>query len=281
MANSELPNSTPPHWAALAQRWALTGCPLRPTAPDLEGYQRFANTWIESHPTAPRVLLLGVTPELYQLPWPPARDFLAVDHTPAMLTHVWPGKPDEVCNANWTDLPLPTASRDIALCDGGLHLLDQAQDRETVVARLHDVIAPGGLVIIRLFMLPDSPESPSDVLSALLNRQIPNLNILKLRLGMALQSSSEAGDRVSLATVWKVLREAGGDWETLAPRIGWELDHLSVIDTYRDSPAHYAFTSLSDSLALFCSGGRFELIGKHTPDYPLGERCPVIALTRL
>ncbi len=278
-SNSGDPTKLPPsHWPAMARCWAQIVPPLRPTVPDLIGYRRFAEQWSHLH-GPPRVLLLGVTPELYHLPWPPERDLLAVDNTRAMLDLIWPGLPQETFQANWTELPFPSASRDLVLCDGGMQLLAHPHDQRRLVERLHEIISPGGRCLIRLFSPAEPKEPVSTVLDDLMSGQIANLSILKIRLGTAMQESPAAG--VELATIWRTLRNAGGDWETLARRIGWSIDQLSVIDTYRDSAVRYHFLTARDAERLFCADGKFLLIGTHLPDYPFGKRCPVLAFERI
>lgn|SRR5690606_13502793 len=265
------------HWEGMALAWEHAGSPLRPATEDVEVFQRFANEWIERR-RVPRVLLLGVTPELYRLAWPEGRDFVAVDRTPTMIERVWPGRADEVVRAGWLDLPLPPASRDLALCDGGLHLLDYPRGQQTLADRLHAVVAPGGRVILRLFVPPENPESAEEVLADLSAGRIANLNLLKLRLGMALQGSPESG--VAVKSVWAALHEAVPDREGLARRLGWSAEQLATIDAYRESAARYHFVSLEQATALFCADGRFVFRGHHRPAYVLGERCPLVVFER-
>ena len=94
-------NSTGPepdgthHWAAIARQWKQLGPPLRPVAQDIGFYWNAAEKWVRER-GAPRVLLLGVTPELYHLPWPKGTDLLAVDRSQAMIETVWPGPKEAV-----------------------------------------------------------------------------------------------------------------------------------------------------------------------------------------
>jgi hypothetical protein len=71
--------------------------------------------WIHHYGT-PRVLAFGVTPEIYRLRWPKGTNFLAVDHTQAMIGAVWP---KTVQCTEWLALSLPKNSRDI-LSDNGM-----------------------------------------------------------------------------------------------------------------------------------------------------------------
>jgi SAM-dependent methyltransferase len=265
------------HWPLLARSWEQSGSPLRPCQEDEAAYFRLAREWMDQYGT-PRVLLLGVTPEIYRLPWPEERSFRAIDRTAAMIEHVWPGPRDEATQAGWLDLPLPSGSRDLAFCDGGLHLLDFPHSQKKVVDRLHDVVAPGGRCIFRLFVPPPERESPEAVMIDLFSGRIGNLNILKLRLGMALQESGESG--VAVRDVWQKLRGEASSWDGLASRLGWPLDYLQTIDAYRDSQARYHFVSVDQVRELFCAEGQFIYRGHHTAAYPLSERCPLIVFER-
>jgi hypothetical protein len=225
------------------------------------------------------VLLLGVTPELYQLPWPAGTDFLAVDYSPAMIRAVWPGPRGAVRCENWLDLTLSAGSRDIALCDGGLHLLAYPADQERLVRRLGVVLADQARCIFRLYVPPVEHESPDAVRDDLLRGKIPNLNILKLRLGMALQESPSRG--VAVEEVWRALHEIAHDLEDLAKRIGWPVEHLQAIRAYHHSTGRYHFVTLDEVTRLFCTHpGGFEVRRVCTPAYELGRQCPTVILER-
>ena len=270
-------HADPEHWPLMARYWRHIGSPLRPAKGDLEAYRRYASEVVETNAT-PRILLLGVTPEIYSLPWPKRRDFLAVDWTRAMIDYVWPGSSHEVLEANWLQLPLGESSRDVALCDGGLHLLKYPFEQEALVEQLHKVISPSGRCIFRLFALPAEREDQGNVLADLFLGQIPNLNVLKLRLGMALQISPREG--VEVRKIWSLLRGQTDDWSELAARLGWSTDHLTAVDAYRDSNSRYHFISIDQASELFCRGGRFREVGRRYSSYVLGERCPVISFER-
>lgn len=266
------------HWPLMAQYWAQIGPPLRPAKEDLAGYQRCANEWTEAH-GPPRILLLGVTPEIYALRRPKGHDFVAVDQTRTMIDYVWPGRLNQIVEADWLDLPLPSASRDLAFCDGGLHLLEYPSAQLLLVDRLHDVIAPGGRCIFRLFTAPASRENAAKVLNDLFAGRIPNLNVLKLRLGMALQESPEAG--IEVRQIWRTLWEQAGDWDQLAARLGWPIEHLRPLDAYKNSESRYYFISEDQAIKLFCGQGKFISVGLHRSRYVLGERCPIVVFERL
>ena len=267
------------HWPDIARQWERVGSPLRPVAQDLGFFRNAIERWRRDAGRAPRALILGVTPELNRLPWPDGTNLLAADHTQAMIDAVWPGPRSAAVCAEWTQLPFDTASRDIVLCDGGVHLLAWPHEHIEWVRGLLRVIAPGGCCALRLFVPPERRESPAVVLQELLAGRVPNLNILKLRLGMALQESREQG--VQLARVWNAIHDVAPDSARLAEQLGWSLDHLLAINTYRDCLKHYHFLSTAEVCELFCGnrdGFRVETID--VPTYELGERCPTVVFRR-
>jgi SAM-dependent methyltransferase len=265
-------------WAEIARRWAQLGPPLRPAAEDVAFYADVVSGWpVGGGP--PRGLILGATPELYRLPWPDGSPVLAVDHTPAMIRTAWPGPDGSAVCGDWTALPLAASSRDIVLCDGGLLQLPYPHGVRACAAALARVIAPGGRFAVRLFVPPAERESPEGVLCDLVDGRIANLNVLKLRLWMALHDDVAEG--VQLARVWHVLREAFPDFARLAAHLGWPLEHLLAIDAYRDCPARYHLMSQADLRRLFCEADNaFAVESVGIPGYALGERCPTIVLRR-
>jgi SAM-dependent methyltransferase len=267
------------NWPRLARQWRHVGPPLRAVAQDLDFVWQAARDWMARH-GPPRVLLLGVTPELYRLPWPAGTDFLAADHTQEMIDYVWPGPPDAVLHTEWTNLALPAGSRDIALCDGGLQLNAYPRQQRLIARLLRDVLRPGGLCILRLYAPAGPHEETSDVLRDLVEGRVPNLNILKLRLGMAMMRSAEEG--VELDAVWRAVHGAAPDLKELAARLGWELNHALVINSYRGSKLRYHFVTADQVVEMFGTRpGGFGLLARHVPTYELGERCPTLVLQRL
>ncbi|MEA2734108.1 MAG: hypothetical protein QOE14_559 [Humisphaera sp.] len=258
------------HWSEIARRWEQVGPPLRPSEEDLAVYAAVVRE-LES----PRALILGVTPELYRLPWPGAQ-MLAADRTRGMIEAVWPGPRNAVVCTDWTALPLECASRDIALCDGGVHLLSYPAGQQKLASELRRIITPGGLCILRLFVPPTTREAADDVIDELLAGRIANLNLLKLRLGMALQESAAQG--VELRLIFNVLANLAPSLADLADRIGWAREHLLALESYRDSAARYHFVSTEAVISMFClSPGGFAVEKIHVPGY---ERCPLVVLRR-
>jgi SAM-dependent methyltransferase len=254
---------------------------LRPGAQDVSIVADVIARWSRDHGTPPRALICGVTPELYRLPWPAGARVRAIDRARPMIDAVWPGPRGDVVCADWTAMPLANGSADVVLCDGGVHLVPFGAPRDAFARELARVVAPRGLFVARLFVPPARRESSDAVLRDLLDAKIASLNVLKLRLGMALQTSVAEG--VQLSRVWDALHAVAPDHGQFAARLGWTVDHLRAIDTYRDCPARYHFQSVDDvrDLLFEGTGGRFALASVSVPTYDLGDRCPTVVFRRV
>ena len=278
-ARETAPAAIPPpaplvsHWPDLARRWAELGPPLRPSPEDIGLFADVVARW--QGPV--RGLILGVTPELYRLPWPRGSHLLAVDRTRGMIDAVWPGPPGTVVQADWRALPLASSSRDVVLCDGGLVQLPYPAGVAALARGLRRIMSPGGVCAIRLFVPPAKPESPDDVLRDLLAGRVANLNVLKLRLAMAMYERSRGGIR--LDRIWEVVHRVAPDPERLAARIGWNPGALRGIDVYRDCAARYHFPGIDAVRREFRAAG-FDCENVRVPQYVLGERCPTATFRR-
>jgi SAM-dependent methyltransferase len=278
MSSEPRVNTIERHWPDVARRWNMISSPLRPVQEDLQSFRKGINT-IQLDNKLLRALILGVTPEFYAMLQPLAGDLVAVDHTQQMIDCVWPGPINLAILAEWTDMPLPARSRDVVVCDGGLHLLSHPTGQMELVRSLARVVVPGGLFIVRLFVPPFVRQAPDVVLEQLLNGEIANLNVLKLRLGMSLQQTSEEG--VELGSVWNALHAVAPDLDKLAQQLSWSAEHLHAIDTYRDSSNRYYFVSAETVVRMFCTNAAgFELMASYTPTYELGEQCPTLIFRR-
>jgi hypothetical protein len=267
------------HWPAVARVWEQLSSPLRPSAEDIGFVKQELEQWALEQ-GAPRAVILGVTPEWYHLPWPVGTDLTAIDHTQAMIDYVWPGVPQQAIHAEWTGMPLSSASQDIALCDGGFHLLSYPDGQSDLVRNLNRIISPNGRCVIRLYVPPQERESSKTVLKDLCEGKISSLNILKLRLGMSMQVDATSG--VALKNVWNAINEVAPNLEDLASRIGWSCDHIRAIGTYKDSPNRYHFVSLDTVCELFCyNPGGFTLKTIYEPSYELGHQCPTVVFQRI
>jgi hypothetical protein len=217
--------------------------------------------------------------EVCRLPWPRGTHLLALDHTEAMIHGVWPGERRQTICGDWRAIPLLAGSRDLVLCDGGVTSLPYADGTRRLAASLERVLAPGGVCAVRLYVPPAECVPAEAVLDELLCGRVPNLNILKLRLGMALQADPREG--VELRTIWNAIHAAAPDFRELERRAGWRTDDLDPINMYRDSAVRYYFPTTAQVLDAFAEcAPALVLQDTLRPTYPLGECSPMIVLRK-
>jgi hypothetical protein len=176
-------------------------------------------------------------------------------------------------------MPFQHLSRDVVFCDGGVTAVPFPEGTGRLVDSLDHVLVPGGICALRLYVPPSTRESATAVLEDMVAGRIATLNLLKLRLGMALQTDPHVG--VELGTIWSTIHAAAPNFNELALRTGWGLDHLSAIMAYRDSAVRYYFPTAEQVLAVFAERApAFTLQHSRRPSYKLGECCPVIILRK-
>jgi hypothetical protein len=275
-----LSSDTRSHWHKIAQQWAQLGPPLRPSPEDVSFYTKTLERWMQDSKVPPRALVLGGTIEIYHLPWPSGTHLLALDRTVEIINAVWPGPRNTALCGDWKAMPLGSNSRDIAFCDGGITSLAYPHEPRAMIESLERVLAPDGVCAFRLYTPAAKQESPDAVLADLVHGRIANLNLLKLRLGMAMQKNVCEG--VQLHDIWNMINAAVPDFEALSSRIGWKLQPLTAINAYRNSRVRFYFPTVAQVLELFEErNGAFKLEEIHHSTYPLGERCPMVAFRRV
>lgn len=265
----------PGQWPKAAKFWPQIGAPLRPGSDDIGIARNMIGRWADA--SASRYLILGVTPEYHALAHHADADIQAIDRTPEMIEYVWPGRPEQACIGDWREMPWQDPRFDVALCDGGLQLIGYPESVHRVASELQRVLVPGGLFIARLFSPPATPEEPEQVLRDLTAGDIPNLNVLKLRLGMAMQIDPNNG--TALNDIWNRLHAAAGPWPELARALDWPLEHLQAIDAYHGSPACMHYFTPAQTISIFAQAG-FRHLETAYSSYLLGDRCPTLCFRR-
>ncbi|MGE3566992.1 MAG: class I SAM-dependent methyltransferase [Gammaproteobacteria bacterium] len=261
-------------WRQQARQWSLLGPPLRPAAVDVDFVRRAATRWVRRHGRAPRVLLLGVTPELAGLAWPSGTTLLALDRAVPMIAGVWPGDRawrHAVC-ADWRTPPLASSSRDLVVGDGALNALPVSA-WPAMLDALATILAPGGEMVLRAFLRPDIAESTAAVFADLQAGRIGSFHVFKWRLAMSLHGDLERG--VVLDRVWRAWQAEVTDPAGIAAARGWSMETVATIDAYRDSPTRLSFPTHRELLERL---GPFACAWEERPHYELGARCPTFLL---
>jgi len=264
------PEAKNQYWKQITARFYLSiPSPMRPVEEDVLHYSKAASGWL-ANGRAPRILILGVTPVFYFMPWPKGTEILAVDHSEHMIRNVWPGEARQALCAEWTTMPLPDHSRDLVFCDGGISFLRYPDELAGLAGNLQRIVAPGGLFITRIFEPGPDREDPGQVIADFLAGRISNSGILKLRLEMALGAGSANG--VKLDDVWRYYAESVGDTTELPARTGWSDAELGAIARFAGCEERYYFPTAEQVCAVLCTGsGAFACHSIQEPSYDLHE----------
>jgi SAM-dependent methyltransferase len=256
------------HWPLHARQWALVGPPLRPCAEDV----RAVASAIGSRPPPSRALLLGVTPELASLAWPAGTSLVAADRSADMIGAIFPGPSERgrAIQADWRALPFADGSFDVAVGDGCLSNLPYPDGYHGFAREVGRVLAPGGVLVLRLFAAPERAESLDDVARDLRDGRIGSFHALKWRLAMAVQPPDR---NVPVEEILRALDRVAPD----RARLPWPADVVGTIEAYRGSPLVYSFPTLAE--ARRAMSGHLAERAIVTPGYELGDRCPIVTLT--
>lgn len=268
------------YWQSLAESYWAVGAPLRPPREDI-GFMEAA---IERFP-GPRTvrplqaILLGVTPAIAQMRWPPNTFLTAVDNSLDMVRGVWPGNVAgcrvAVC-ANWLDLPLRPQSYDIVIGDGAMNCVRFPSDFRELSRSIHRVLCEEGVFILRAYTRPTPGEQPDEVFADLSRGAISSFHHFKFRLLMAMQETTEQG--VVVDSVYRMWADCHIDVARMCERDGWDRDAVRTIELYRARDTVHTFPTLAELRSVLCDC--FEEVSISAPSYDLSERCPVLVLRR-
>ncbi len=266
-------------WPNVAQQFVTCiGHPLRPIPEDIRIYRDFASG-LSTKDSRLTSLILGVTPELYELASEVFDEVFAIDRTPEMIDFVWPGSANHVFQKDWIELADLSLHVDTIFCDGGVHLLRHPDQQGLLISAIDRSLKKGGRFITRLFTPPMVREGVEDVFEALQEFNIPSMNHLKIRLCSAMQVDATSG--VRLADVWSRLNGSIKDRTSFFSSLCWNLEQVNVIDLYKDSDARYHFVTVDQTIQAFLEfAPSLSFIGVDIPNYSMGNQFPVICFEK-
>jgi SAM-dependent methyltransferase len=256
------------HWTAYHRRWARLTAPLRPDRDVVDGFVQA----LTGH--SDRVLLLGVTPELADI----GAEVTAIDRSPTMIAHVWPGDTARrrALAGDWLELPAPGRRFTAAVGDGSLNALTWPDGQRSLYSGLTRVLEPGGRFAARLFVAPAHSESLDAVAAEARAGRIRSFHAFKWRLAMALVAA--AGDpNLRVESILQAFESAFPDRARLAADTGWSREDIDTIDVYRQSGEVYSFPTEAQFRAAIPAGFSAPLF-RAAGGYELAGRCPLMIL---
>jgi len=264
-------------WNKHAINWDSVGVPLRPASSDIANLEKVVSRYSLENPKKNKLsaLLLGVTPEITNMAWPPNTHLLAVDRMLGMIRHVWPGNSDIEADAicgDWMQLPLQKKWADLVIGDGSFTFFSFPDQYQQVCQSLKKVMADGAYLILRFFVQAEQTETCTVVFDDLYNGKIANFHVFKWRLAMSLQRDSSQG--ICVGEVWETWNRLGAGNEQLARQLNWPIDEINTINSYKESDTIYYYPDADSIRELFSSD--FNEIGFIVDNYELADRCPLM-----
>ena len=273
--SADLLHAIPPHWREAAHHWLHYGSPLRPCAADVRVMEEFVRRCHAQRRARPfRALLWGVTPEIATMAWPEGTQLLAVDRSPPMIRHVWPGdlagQRKAVCG-DWFEFDRGAERFDVIIGDGVFAILDYPAQYRTLAALARGWLASDGVLVTRSFVQAAVKETPEAVLADLRANRIDSFHAFKLRLAMALQESARSGTR--MGDVFSAWADARIEIDALASATGWPRAAIETIHLFDGRDTRLSFPSAAQLDALMSE--HFAKLEERRLPYELGERCPI------
>jgi SAM-dependent methyltransferase len=263
------------YWSSLARAYAMLGPPLRPSREDVRHMECTVAAWARScYRTRIDALLLGVTPDIANMPWPDNTRLTALDSALPMVKAVWPASIPQkrwAACGSWQELPLATGSCDVVLGDGAINCVRYPVGCRSVLAEAARVLRDGGVVILRCYVQPAIHERPEDVVTSIFERPDPSFHHFKFRLLMAMQSSTEQG--IAVDDVYRFWADQRLIAEDVEAHTGWDQASIGTIDMYRDSNTVHTFLNRAELEAQLTEF--FEVISLAAPHQ---ETCPIYVL---
>lgn len=262
-------------WKHHSAKWSRVGSPLRPTEEDTRIMMMLAAPALSYSKVNSSLIVLGVTPELVQLPWPSHTRLQAFDHSADMIASVWrphslnSSSVQQVC---WQNMPVPDKSADLVIGDGCFTVLPSSDGYRAVLAESARVLKQTGLLVLRCFIRPELSESLDDVLEAAHGGTIGSFHAFKWRLAMAMTFDEEFS--VAVKDIHEAFERLFPDREHLAGTTGWPIAVIDTIDAYKGMDTRYTFPTMSVLQQL---GRPFvDVVDIRYGNYELAERCPII-----
>ena len=254
------------HRQAYHRAWSHLGPPLRPP-PDV-----VAAVKEQIKDRKGRTLLLGVTPELADI----APNLVAIDRNFSMIAGVWPGNTSTRCAivGDWRNSNFSSGTFSVCVGDGSLCGLEYPTEILALFKELKRILKKDGLIVCRLYISPDTPETISALKESVMSGTIENFHAFKMRLAMAL-AALQSMPQICVESILDNFNELFKNRDELVRTTGWSRDQVDTIDFYRGSNVVFNLPTANQLVSVVskvCPSVRLVSSGI----YEMSERCPLL-----
>jgi hypothetical protein len=264
-------------WSGHSRQWDLVGAPLTPTPDDGALLLHLLESCLRAGKPTARLAVLGVTPQVIQLPWPSCASIHAFDHSSSMIERVWRPNPrvQSTCAlAPWQSPPISDGFFDAICGDGSLNCLPTQEEYVAIFAELARVSKADAAMAIRCFTRPDEGETLDAVRHATMSGSVGSFHSLKWRIAMSVAGNDGV---VAVQSIYNAF-EASFDRNELSNTTGWPLQVINTIDAYRGVATAYTFPTLGQWQKRCQPYWRVDQV--LYAQYELADCCPTLRFVR-
>jgi len=257
------------------------GLPLRPPPEaTLCMYKIISQIILKKKLTSKNIdlVLLGVTPEIANLPWAKNITLRAFDKNKDMIKFVWevPKKiSSQVKQSLWQKIPLQAKSVDFIIGDGCTTQFPDKKNYKDFFKEQRRILKSDGFLLMRCFLNTQEQETLDQIALDALDGSIQYFGSLKWRIAMALLHKSKAFS-IKVKKIYEAFNKLFPQRSLLSQSTDWDRNIINTIDTYKDSDIKYTFPSLGEFEKLVAP--QFKIIKIYYPKYELTKRCPVLLM---
>lgn len=274
----------PTFWNTQIASIKAMGPPARPHRSDIACMRTMMLERIASWPLAGRikVLVLGVTPEIVGMDWPPGTDITAVDLSEGMIEAFWLGDIAEtrrLVRADWMAMPFEPDTFHFVLGDNVFNALDYPQGYRDLADALDKITRPEGLCIIRVLCQAQPREDGYEIVECYKAGKLTDFTEFRFRMMTASQASVQEGLFTSKEAIDKTMEEHGLRMTEVYEKTGFQPPRPPASQPMtKMSP--YKVTYPTPEEFLQAISHRFGAVDARHGDHPLAHRTPVFALER-
>lgn len=252
------------HWAARSQHWGKIGPPLVPN-------QEVVDAFTALIPTDKKILMLGVTPQIANT----YTHVTAVDFSPPMIEHVWPGntKTKHVYEDNWLTVGIEDDQFDGLLGDGSINMVGYPHEIKFMFERSYRWLKPDGTFAMRFFTRPTTAVTREQLIEEAMN---PTMSFSAYRRLLPMYVAANEGQScIRSSRMLEVFDEMFPDRSVLK----WDPDHITSIDSYKGSITTSWFPTREEILD-FVHPEAKNVHFVEAGTYDIAHTCPILTFNK-
>jgi len=262
------------NWGMDEQIWRTGAPPYIPTAQDVGLVQRACPPAIMAADSAPRILVLGVTPALVAAPWPERSEIHAVDYDQVMIDLHWEPAENRQCHlARWQALPFPDRHFDLVVGDGSFNSLPALDAYDEVLRELARVRRPGAPVIARFFMQAE-PRRPLADLPREALTLFAGWSSTAKRMAVVIAAAQDDAS-LYFCDIPGRIAEQWGDVDEFLAALGQTPAEIERAKQTYAMPQHVNHPTRGQIRG--CLEPHFSSVEFNFPAYDIGAQCPIVS----